>query len=63
MIIYSKYQGSILCLVVQERKIFKVLIPKIYFHSSDLVMQQTGTMKNHSAKFGPNPASSLGDVL
>ena len=59
-------------LVVSDKKIFKVFICKIYFSLCDLDMQQTETFwtilkEGHvrfiSAKFGQNPASTLGDVF
>ena len=67
MMLHTKYQGSRLCGFRQG------FILKIYFSLYDLDMQRTGTIcsfikEGHIriilAKFGQNPASSLGkDVL
>ena len=72
MMKHTKYQGSSLGLVVTDKKIFKTFISKSIFSPCDLDMQRTGTIciiikEGHIriflAKFGKNPASSLGDVL
>ena len=72
MMVHTKYQGSSLGLVVSDKKIFKVFILKTFFILCDLDMQHTRTIwtnlkEGHirfiTAKFGQNPASSLGDGL
>ena len=66
--VHTNYQGSI-GLVVSAKNKLKVFIPRTYFNSFYQVKQKTGTIwsinkedhiKFTPAKFGRNPASSIG---